>query len=145
MYIRAVSSITAATFGPTHRVLAGAGSPTWREAFLSLLESALRDAEDMLVSIPYDSIRYYVTAQRHLLDAITTSRLVALDAGEPRNVLVDERSRLVVGLLGFGNVVWGDPLMAGVFAQASDGFWEGYGRGSGVAEDDEGNRKRMLM
>jgi len=99
----------------------------------------------MLVSIPYDSIRYYVAAQRHLLDAITTSRLVALDAGEPRNVLVDERSRLVVGLLGFGNVVWGDPLMAGVFAQVSDGFWEGYGRGSGVPEDGEGDRKRMLM
>jgi len=145
MYIRAVSSITAATFGPTHRVLAGAGSPTWREAFLSLLESALRDAEDMLVSIPYDSIRYYVSSQRHLLDAIATSRLVALDAGEPRNVLVDERSRLVVGLLGFGNVIWGDPLMAGVFAEASEEFWEGYGADSHDTDGGEGNRKRMLM
>ncbi|KAJ9647268.1 hypothetical protein H2199_002255 [Coniosporium tulheliwenetii] len=138
-HLGSLSALRAPAFGPFCRVLAGTGSSTWREAFLSLLESVLRDAEDMLVSIPYDGIRYCVAQQAHLLDQVTEARLVALDAGLPRNVLVDERSRQVCGLLGFGNVVWGDPAMAGVFAGASEAFYEGFGQmparsgGSGYA------------
>lgn len=137
-----LSTITAPSFGLTHCVFAGTGSSNWREAFLSLLESALRDAEDVLVSIPYDSIRHYVGAHGALLDDIRRPQLVAMDVGNPRNVLVDERSRQVVGLLGLGNVVWGDPVMAGVFAGASDAFWEGFGSCLVKSVDD---RVRQLL
>ncbi|KAJ9665956.1 hypothetical protein H2201_003867 [Coniosporium apollinis] len=141
-HLGSLSALRAPAFGPFCRVLAGTGSSTWREAFLSLLESVLRDAEDMLVSIPYDGIRYCVAQQAHLLDQVTEARLVALDAGLPRNVLVDERSRQVCGLLGFGNVVWGDPAMAGVFAGASEAFYEGFGQ---MPARSGGERVRMLI
>ncbi|OCL11950.1 hypothetical protein AOQ84DRAFT_171479 [Glonium stellatum] len=126
-YVRNIASLTAPRFGTTHRVLSGTGSATWREAFLSLLESVLRDAEDMLVSIPYDSIRYYVAWHGYLLEEITQARLVPLDVGGPENVLVDDCTRQVCGLLGFSNAIWGDPMMAAVFTNASEAFYEGYG------------------
>ncbi|KAF1982031.1 hypothetical protein K402DRAFT_341123 [Aulographum hederae CBS 113979] len=147
-YIRATSALTAATFGPTHLVLAGSGSPSWRAAFLALLEAALRDAEDMLVSVPYSVIRHWIHAHAALLDEVTTSRLVGIDVGREAEVLVDEASRIVVGLRGWGRCVWGDVMMAGVFAEQGqgrgEGFWEGYfgGDASGRAH---GDARRILM
>lgn len=129
-YMYYLSTITAPTFGPSHRAFGGTGSSSWREAFLSLLESVLRDAEDMLVSIPYDSIRYYVGAHGAILNEIRRPQLVGLEVGTSCNVLIDERSKRISGLLGFGNVVWGDPAMAEVFAGASESFWEGFGSSS---------------
>lgn len=110
-----------------HRVSAGTGSTSWREAFVSLLESALRDAEDMLVTMPYNSIRYHILRHGPMLDQVTEARLVPINAGQPENVLLDEGTRQVYGLLGFSDVVWGDPLMAGVFMDASEAFYQGYG------------------
>ena len=138
-----LSSLRHNTFGLTSRVYAGTGHASWREAYTALLESALRDAEDMLVSLPYDSIRYYTAAQARALDAVTEPRLVALAAGDARNVLVDERTRQVTGLLGWADVVWGDPLMAGVFSSASDAFWDGYGGKYLVGEKGEQVRQML--
>jgi hypothetical protein len=125
-YVRSITSLTADTFGLPHRVFAGTGSPSWRVAFLSLVESALRDAEDMLVSVPYDSIRQHMARYGRLLDEVTEARLVPLDVGDPENVLVDEQTKQVTGLVGFSNAVWGDPFMATVFEGASTAFLEGY-------------------
>lgn len=126
-YVRSITSLAAPSFGITHRVFSGTGSTTWREAFLSLLESALRDAEDMLVSVPYDSIRYHAARHGYLLEEISEARLVPLDMGGLENVLLDDRTKQVCGLLGFSNVIWGDPMMAAVFTNASEAFYEGYG------------------
>ncbi|KAF2419755.1 hypothetical protein EJ08DRAFT_683531 [Tothia fuscella] len=126
-YFFSFTQIRKNTFGLVDRVHAGTGHQTWSEAFLSLLEMVLRDGEDALVSLPYDSIRYHVARHKSLLDQIMVPSLVPLEAGGPRNVLIDERSRQVVGLLGFSTAVWGDPMLAGVFAGASESFWEGYG------------------
>jgi Phosphotransferase enzyme family len=138
-----LSSLRHNSFGLTHRVYAGTGHTSWREAFTSLLESALRDSEDMLVSLPYESIRYYTSVQAGALDAITEPRLVALEAGEPQNVLVDERTRQVTGLLGWADVLWGDPFLASVFASATDSFWEGYGGKYLVGEKNETVRQML--
>ncbi|KAF2470418.1 uncharacterized protein BDR25DRAFT_34693 [Lindgomyces ingoldianus] len=127
-YVRSLTALSATQFGPTHRVFAKKGSSSWREAFLALLESALRDAEDMLVTIPYDSIRYYVGQQSQCLDEVTEPRLVALNVCDPQNVLLDERTKQVTGLVGFSNVIWGDPLMSGGIADGSEAFFEGYGQ-----------------
>jgi hypothetical protein len=88
---------------------------------------ALRDGEDMLVTVPYDSIRYYVGRHSAYLDEITEPRLVALNVCEPQNVLLDEHTKQVTGLVGFSNVIWGDPLMSGGIANGSEAFFEGFG------------------
>jgi len=102
----------------------------------------LRDCEDMLISLPYEIIRYHSGKQKHHLNAIREPRMIALDAGGPRDVLLDDRSRQIVGLLGFSNVAWGDPMLAGVFADPSQAFWEGFG---GRPANDHGYRARRLL
>ncbi|KAI1385264.1 uncharacterized protein F4822DRAFT_432111 [Hypoxylon trugodes] len=64
------------------------GARTWKHAFHSLLESVLRDAEDMAVTISYEPIRGYFNRLGYLLDGIKIARLVLLDAGDDSNVLV---------------------------------------------------------
>ncbi|KAJ8107105.1 hypothetical protein OPT61_g9097 [Boeremia exigua] len=126
-YVRSLTSISATQFGMSQRVFDNRGCKSWREAFFALLEAALRDAEDILVTIPYDSIRYYLTKHSHVLEEVIESRLVALDICRPDNVLVDEGTKQVTGLVGFSNVIWGDVLMSGGIANGSEAFFEGYG------------------
>lgn len=126
-HVRTLSALSATQFGMTDRVFAQKGSSSWREAYLALQESVLRDAEDMLITVPYESIRYWVGRHIHCLDEVTEPRLVALHVCDPQNVLIDERTRQVTGLVGFSNVIWGDPLMNGGIADGSDAFFEGFG------------------
>lgn len=126
-YVRALTALSATQFGMTHRVFAQRGSKSWREAFLALLEAALRDAEDMLVTIPYESIRYYVGKHAHFLEAVKEPRLVAPNVCDPTNVLIDETTKRITGLVGFSNVIWGDPLMSGGMAGGSEAFFDGLG------------------
>jgi hypothetical protein len=141
-YFHSLTDIKLRSFGFTSKVYANTGSETWSQAFRALLESALRDAEDVLVSLPYDQIRYWVTAHKAALDEIKEPRMVPLNAGDPSEIILDERRKYVVGLLGFSNVVWGDPLLANAFDNASDAFWEGYG---GKPDDTAGYRVRRLL
>jgi aminoglycoside phosphotransferase (APT) family kinase protein len=126
-YMRTITMLNAQQFGMTHNVFANKGSRSWREAFRALLESALRDCEDMLVTLPYDSIRYYVEQHLYTLDEIQTPCMVAMDMCDPQSVLVDEQTKQITGLVGFSNVIWGDPLMNEAVANGSDAFFEGYG------------------
>ncbi|KAF1929117.1 uncharacterized protein M421DRAFT_61701 [Didymella exigua CBS 183.55] len=141
-YVRSLSSLSATQFGMTHRVFERKGCKSWREAFLALLEGALRDGEDMLVTVPYDSIRYYVAKYAHVLEEVTEPRLVALDVCRPDNILVDEYTKRVTGLVGFSNVIWGDPLLSGGIANGSDAFFEGFGE---CPVRTGGVKTRMLM
>ncbi|OTB12564.1 hypothetical protein K445DRAFT_14717 [Daldinia sp. EC12] len=68
-------------------------SRTWKQTFHSLLESVLRDAEDMAVTISYEPIRNYFNNLSYLLDGVTTARLVILDASDDLNVLVSRTSK----------------------------------------------------
>ncbi|KAJ4344995.1 hypothetical protein N0V95_006032 [Ascochyta clinopodiicola] len=127
VYVRNLTLLSAAQFGMAHQVFDHKGCRSWREAFLALLEAALRDAEDMLVTIPYDSIRYYISKHSHVLDEVAEPSLVAMNVCKSENVLVDEHTKHVNGLLGFSNVIWGDALMSGGLANGSDAFFEGFG------------------
>ncbi|GAO15824.1 uncharacterized protein UV8b_03051 [Ustilaginoidea virens] len=60
----------------------------WSEAFLSLLESVLRDAEDAAVSVQYEKIRHHARRFKHVLDEVTVPSLVVLDAGLDSNTLI---------------------------------------------------------
>jgi aminoglycoside phosphotransferase (APT) family kinase protein len=141
-HVRALTALSATQFGMTHRVFAKKGSHSWREALLALLEAALRDAEDMLVTIPYDSIRYWIGKHAHVLEEVSEPRLVALDVCDTQNVLIDERTKQVSGLVGFSNVIWGDPWMSGGMEGGSEAFYAGLGELPGRTG---GARVRMLM
>lgn len=141
-HLRSLSQLQLESFGMTHRVAAGRGHATWGEAFGSLLEAILRDCEDALISLPYEIVRYYAGKHKHYLDDITEPRMIPLDVGGAQSVLLDDRSKQIVGLLGFSNVAWGDPMLADVFADPSDAFWEGFG---GRPTNDAGYRARRLL
>lgn len=141
-YVRALTTLSATQFGTTYRVYAKKGSSSWREAFHALLEAVLRDAEDMLVTIPYDSIRYYIAKHAHVLDQVTEPRLVAFNVCDPTNVLVDQRLKQITGLVGFSNIIWGDPLMSGGIVDGSAAFFEGFGE---CPVQTDGAKLRMSM
>jgi hypothetical protein len=126
-YLRIVSSHKSDTFGLADRVFGNDGAPTWREAFFFLLESALRDAEDLLINLPYDNIRAHCAQHAHLLDVVCVPQLVSMTAGTPRTVLIDPSSHQVTGILGWRDVIFGDPMLSQAFADASPAFWDGFG------------------
>ncbi|KAI0550920.1 hypothetical protein F4679DRAFT_572592 [Xylaria curta] len=64
------------------------GTDSWRKTFHLLLESILRDGEDLAVTISYELVRATFHKFGHLLDAVKTPRLVVCDAGEDDVVLV---------------------------------------------------------
>lgn len=125
-YVRSLTTLSATQFGMTNRVFDNRGCKSWREAFLALLEAALRDAEDILVTLPYDSIRYYITKHSNVLDEVTEPKLVALNVCNPENVLIDPHTKRVTGLVGFSNVIWGDALMSGGLASGREAFFDGF-------------------
>lgn len=84
-------------FGPALGVLSppssgpsftSGGSAGWATAYQALLEGALRDGEDMAVTLPYSAIRTHFARLAPLLDGVAEARLVIVDAGAESNVLV---------------------------------------------------------
>ncbi|KAI9871319.1 MAG: hypothetical protein M1830_003037 [Pleopsidium flavum] len=122
-----ISCHTSPSFGPVAAVHSGRGFSSWRQAFRCLVESVLRDAEDFLVSLPYPEIREQIERFGSILDDITEARLVVLSGRDPASILLDSRTKEVIGLLDFGNAVWGDTLMLDSFADPSKAFMEGFG------------------
>ena len=99
---------TSSTFGPAALVAANKGFPTWRESFKSMFESIVMDAEDMTINLPYHAIREAASSVAKELHDVDKARLVVLGLGRPQNVLLDQRTNDVIGLLDFGQAFWGD-------------------------------------
>jgi hypothetical protein len=168
---RAMASLTSPSgiFGTVSRVLPDPfvaalptmpiteGSKTWSEGFNSLLEGILRDGEDMAVLLPYEVIRAHYKRLSWRLDAVTIPRLVVLDIGSETNVLVeggsDERTSTfatddikLTGLRSWGQGVFGDPMIADVFEEPTEGFMEGWREGGeDIIEDPENADVRLLL
>lgn len=64
------------------------GADSWRTTFHLLLEGILRDGEDLAVTMSYELVRATFHKFGHLLDAVTTPRLVVYDLDEDDVVLV---------------------------------------------------------
>ena len=127
-YVRRLSSTSGPHFGairPTHGF---PGSQSWARAFASILESVMRDGEDALISLPYEGIRDLVRRHRGSLDRITEPKLVLLELGSDRNVVVDPKNHTVNGLLDFSTAIWGDPFMSDCFYRPTASFAQGFGR-----------------
>lgn len=136
-YVRRLSSITGQQFGPIH--CSGQSPPvsqSWAKIFAFLLESAMRDGEDALISLPYDGIRDLVRKHRNSLDKIVQPRLLLLELSSDQNVLVDPRSDQVTGLLDFSTAIWGDPFMSDCFFKPTASFAEGFGRLPNTSADE---------
>lgn len=125
--IRAVSQQVSTAFGSLSKVAAGSGSLHWRESFLSLFEEVLRDAEDMMLHLPYDQIRREIARLSPALDEIKVPRLVIVNFGRPTEVILDSELNRLSGILDFGSALWGDVMMAEVFESPSAAFLAGFG------------------
>ncbi|RAL61942.1 hypothetical protein DID88_002431 [Monilinia fructigena] len=158
------------TFGTAARVLPdpfkqsppsaplGEGSTTWTEAFNTLLESILRDGEDMAVLLPYDVVRSHYQRLSWRMGAIKLPRLVLLDLGE-RNIMIQNgikegssqtptESLKLTGLRNWSQGIFGDPLLSSVFENPSEGFLEGWKAGGGeddLIEDTRNAEVRLLL
>jgi len=136
------------------------GSKTWSEAFNLLLEGIFRDGEDMSVLLPYETIRAHYQRLSWRLDAVTTPRLLILDAGSETNVMIqretDEGSEdgldapsegaTLKGLKSWSQGVFGDPLLCNAFEDPSEGFLEGWRKDGGeIIEDMENAEVRTLI
>ncbi|KAI9844918.1 MAG: hypothetical protein M1837_005204 [Sclerophora amabilis] len=138
-FISSTGQVTSSHFGQLPTVATGRGSRRWREGFHELLESVLRDAEDKVIALPYQGIRHRVERWGRVLDDVREAKLVLLDLGE---VIVNENTKQIEGLVRCGRAIWGDPLMAGVFEDTTTAFLDGYG-GSPAAFGRE--RIRQLL
>jgi hypothetical protein len=143
---------------PTPSDLEIGGSKLWSEAFHGLLEGVLRDGEDKAVLLPYEVIRAHHKRMSYHLDSVFTPRLVVLDIGNDRNIMVErgldeegsakpptEGVRLA-GLRSWSQGVFGDPLLADCFDEPSESCLEGWREGGeGIIEDEENAQIRMLL
>ncbi|KUI58218.1 hypothetical protein VP1G_05495 [Cytospora mali] len=68
------------------------GMDRWSLAFHAILEGILRDAEDMAVTISYQTIRRHFRRLRSYLDAVTVPRLVILDATHDSNIMAERKA-----------------------------------------------------
>ncbi|KAL4924309.1 phosphotransferase family protein [Aspergillus undulatus] len=130
------------SFGSLGQVANAKGNRSWREAFLALFESILRDAEDVFVNLPYGEIRYYMMQKSPALDEVLVPRLVVVDFGQPSQVLVDPKSKRLCGITGFGTAVWGDVYMAHIFDSPSPPVMDGFGSCSSTSQAE---RTRQLL
>ena len=134
------------------------GSRTWSSAFHGLLEGVLRDGEDRAVLLPYEVIRAHYRRLSYHLDTVLIPRLLVLNIGNDRNIMVerglDEEGSLkapaegvrVTGLRSWSQGVFGDPLLADCFDDPSEGCLEGWREGGEeIIEDETHAQVRILL
>jgi len=130
----------------------------WSRAFHGLLEGVLRDGEDKAVLLPYEVVRAHYKRLSYHLDSVLLPRLLILDIGNDRNVMVerglDEEGSAkvpaegvrVTGLRSWSQGIFGDPLLADCFDDPSEGCLEGWREGGeDIIEDEENTKVRMLL
>ncbi|KAI9799179.1 MAG: hypothetical protein M1833_004219 [Piccolia ochrophora] len=123
-FVLSTRSLVSSTFGPLYPPFP---TPSWRLAFTSLLESALRDAEDVLLALPYETIRFSVAHHSPTLDAVREARLVLLNLAVDDPGLICDDEGALVGISGATTAIWGDPRLARVFEDPTTAFYEGLG------------------
>ena len=127
--IRAVNVFTGTYFG--YEGDAELRADSWREAFVSILESVLDDGarKAVVYDFGYDEIRAAVHKHAAALDEIATPCLVHWDAWDPNWFVRDGK---VAGIIDFERALWAEPLMEAHFRhvggpEISDAM-RGYGK-----------------
>lgn len=125
--VSTIGQNAAPRFGSLQQVAFGAGKTSWRETFCTLLEGTLRDAEDMFIHLPYSEIRHELTRLAPALEDVSLPRLVVVDFGRPSHILLNEEHKQLSGIVDFSSALWGDILMAEIFANPSPAVLQGAG------------------
>lgn len=102
-WLESVSRIRSSVFGTTHHHAA-----SWRTYFQATLDAMLSEAEDMMISLPYDQIRLCLRGYGHVLEEVTTPSLVFWAAARQDNLMVDPSDFTVTGLVDYSSGLWGD-------------------------------------
>jgi aminoglycoside phosphotransferase (APT) family kinase protein len=142
---RLVASLHQIT-GPSFGYPQGETSPSWRTAFLDMLDALLADAARWETPLPrsLSQIGRLIDANSHVLDDVTTPVLVHFDLW-PGNILLHEGR--ITGIVDGERAFWGDPLAEMVslalFASIEDdpAFLDGYG---GIDFTDSARRRLAL-
>lgn len=134
--------------------------PSWRETFLAMVDSVLRDAArfDVTLPRPAKEIRELITAECGSLDEVRVPRLVHWDLWDG-NILAERlpeggpgagRPR-ITALIDAERALWGDPVAEfvslGLFHDITrdEPFWEGYRAAGGSVTFDAAARNRMAL
>lgn len=122
--------------------------PTWRAAYLAMVDAVLADARRFGVELPAPGIGELLRSRAGDLDAVTTPALVHFDLW-PGNVLIS--GDRVTGVVDGERAFWGDPLAEMVspalFAdiEADAAFLAGYRSAGGEIAFDAPARRRLAM
>lgn len=128
--------------------------PTWREAFVGMVDTVLRDAARFGVALPRDAatISRIVDRVSPVLDEVRTPALVHFDLWDG-NILVDtsQDSPRLGGLIDAERAFWGDPLAELVSlwllgdVDPDDGLLAGYREAGGELDLDASARTRLAL
>ncbi|MFE7403990.1 phosphotransferase family protein [Streptomyces sp. NPDC057557] len=126
-------------FGYPARAL-GPLAPTWRQAFTTMTDAVLADADTYRARLPRPAvgIRALIAAASPVLDDVTRPALVHFDLWQG-NLLVDGEpgARTIGGIIDGERMFWGDPVAdfvsLALFAdmEEDEDFLAGYGSGRG--------------
>jgi hypothetical protein len=61
----------------------------WKDAFKTIVETCLQEAEDLMLSLPYTQIRHQICRLAPALESVRVANLVRADLGDSLSVLVD--------------------------------------------------------
>jgi aminoglycoside phosphotransferase (APT) family kinase protein len=111
----------------------GHGSPSWREAFIAIMEAMLDDGETLEAALPvsYDQIREQLHRHADALDEIREPSFVHWDLWQGNVFVKPENSKYVIeGIIDWERALWGDPDIETAVACRFYGptFFEGYGK-----------------
>jgi hypothetical protein len=67
----------------------GPKNPSWKDAFWTMAETSLQEAEDLMLSLPYTQIRQHIYRLVPALEAVRAADLVSSNPGDSSSVLVD--------------------------------------------------------
>jgi hypothetical protein len=67
----------------------GPREPSWKDAFWTMAETSLQEAEDLMISLPYPQIRQQIYRLAPALQIVRVANLVRTTSGDPSSVVVD--------------------------------------------------------
>lgn len=119
---------------------------TWKEAYLKIVESVLKDAarKNVKFDIGYDDLRAVIQKHAPALDEITKPCLVHWDAWNPNFFVKDGR---IIGIVDFERALWAEPLMEAQFRQFGEEItnsMRGYGKTSFNFAEEQRNHLYAL-
>ncbi len=119
---------------------------TWKEAYLKIVESVLKDAarKNVALDIGYDNLRAVIQKHAPALDEITKPCLVHWDAWNPNFFVKDGR---IIGIVDFERALWAEPLMEAQFRQFGEEItnsMRGYGKTSFTFAEEQRNQLYAL-